>query len=80
MLEKEFKYYLAHQEELVKTHFNKFIIIKDESVFGDFSTEVEAILYAKNTLKFTLGTFLVQQCLPGKENYTQHFHSHFIFT
>ena len=75
MLEQEFKYYLENQPELIKSHFGRFIIIKDQKVLGDFGTEVEAILYAKNNLKLELGTFLVQHCLPGKENYTQVFHS-----
>lgn len=79
MLEKEFQYYVAHQDELVKAHFGRFIIIQDEEAVGDFGTEIEAILYAKNELKLQMGTFLVQQCLPGKENYTQFFHSRVMF-
>lgn len=75
MLEKEFKYYKEHQEELVKQHYARYIIIKDEKVYGDFDSEVGAILYAKNDLKFQLGTFLIQHCLPGADNYTQLFHS-----
>lgn len=75
MLDKEFKYYIENQLELVKKHYGRYIIIKDQNVFGDFNSEVEAILYGKNELKFELGSFLVQHCLPGKENYTQMFHS-----
>ena len=75
MLEKEFQYYKEHQDELVKTHYAKYIIIKDQLVYGDFDSEVGAILHAKNELKFELGTFLVQHCLPGTDNYTQLFHS-----
>lgn len=74
MLEKEFKYYLDNQDTLVKSHYGRYIIIKDDSVLGDFGSEIEAILYGKNELKLELGTFLVQQCLAGKENYTQFFH------
>lgn len=79
MLNKEFQYYLDHQNELVKSHFGRFIVIKDENVLGDFGTEVEAILHAKDKLGFELGTFLVQQCLPGVENHTQFFHSRVMF-
>lgn len=75
MLQKEFKYYLDHQDELAKEHFGRYIIIKDQKVLGDFSSEVEAILHAKKEIGLKLGTFLVQHCLPGKENYTQVFHS-----
>jgi hypothetical protein len=73
MLEKEFKYYLDHQNELVKSHYGRYIVIKDEKILGDFGSEIEAVLYARNEGKLELGTFLVQQCMPGKENYTQFF-------
>ena len=79
MLKEEFKYYVDHQDELVKDHFGRYIVIKDQKVLGDFGTEVEAILYAKNDLQLEMGTFLVQQCLPGKENYTQFYHSRVMF-
>ena len=75
MLDQEFKYYIKHQEQLVKSHFGRFVIIRGEKIQGDFGTEVEAILFAKNELKLEMGTFLIQQCLPGKENYTMYFHS-----
>lgn len=79
MLEKEFQYYLENQKELTKQHFSRFIIIKDQKILGDFSNEIEAVLAAKNELGLELGTFLVQQCLPGIENYTQFFHSRVLF-
>jgi len=79
MLQEEFKYYLDHQDELVKQHFGRYIVIKDEKVLGDFGSEVEAILFAKNNLKLEQGTFLVQHCMPGKENYTNFFHSRVMF-
>ena len=73
MLEKEFKYYVDHQDELIKKHYGRYIVIQDENVLGDFGSEIEAVLYGKNDLKLPLGTFLVQQCMPGKENFTQFF-------
>ena len=79
MLDKEFKYYKEHQDELVQKHYARYIIIKDETVYGDFDSEVGAIQHARKELKFELGTFLVQHCLPGTENYTQLFHSRVLF-
>jgi len=72
-LEQEFKYYLAHQEELVKEYAGKFIVIKDEDVIGSYDNELEAV--QKTAKKHELGTFLVQKCEPGEESYTQTFHS-----
>ncbi len=80
MLEQEFKYYLDHQDELAKKHYSRYIIIKGETVLGDYSNEIEAILAAKGEFDLELGSFLVQQCSPGVENYTQYFNGGAMFT
>ena len=72
-LEKEFDYYLANQDELVKQFDGKYIVIKDCRVIGEYGDELEAI---ETTQKdHELGTFLVQYVSPGEEAYTQRFHS-----
>ena len=73
MLDKEFKYYIAHQEELLQTYKGKFIVIKDEKVQDAYDSLIEA--YASGLQRFEAGTFLIQECLPGKENYTQTYHN-----
>ena len=77
MLDREFKYYLTNKDELIKKYLGKYLIIKDETVDGVYDTEIDA--YISGMSKFSLGTFLIQQCLPGDENYTQTFHSRVIF-
>jgi Family of unknown function (DUF5678) len=76
-LEKEFKYFLAHQEELVNKYSGKYIVIKDESVIGDYDSEMDA--YFETKKKYELGTFIIQKCSPGTESYTQTYHSRVIF-
>ena len=76
-LEKEFKYYLEHQDELVKKYNGKFIVIKNREVIGVFDSELEAI--EKTAEKYELGTFLVQKCEPGSESYTETYHSRVTF-
>lgn len=76
-LKKEFEYYIEHQMELVKQYNGKFIVIKDKTVIGAYDEEVDAI--KETTKKHDLGTFLVQKCDPGVENYTQTFHSRVSF-
>jgi hypothetical protein len=72
-LEAEFDYYLSHQADLVKRFNGKFIVIKGQTVVGSYDSEAEAI---KETSKHhELGSFLVQKCEPGKDSYTQTFHS-----
>ena len=77
MLDKEFKYYLEHQEELVKQYNGKFIVIKNNSVIGAYVSETEA--YNVTLKSHELGTFLIQLCLPGKESHTVTFHSRVVF-
>lgn len=77
-LQKQFEYFKAGQAELVKKYEGKFIVIKDQKVQGVYDTEIKAYTNAKK--KFKLGTFLIQQCLPGQESYTQTFHSRVAFS
>jgi len=76
-MEKEFRYYLDHQAELVAKYDGKFIAIKDEKVVGVFDSELKAV---QETAKHhSLGSFLVQKCEPGPESYTHVFHSRVAF-
>ena len=77
-LQKQLEYFKTHQDELVKQYKGKFLVIKDQEVQGVYDTEMEAYKDAKK--KFELGTFLIQQCLPGEESYTQTFHSRVAFS
>ena len=77
MLEKEFKYYKDHQDELVERYNGKFIVIVGEEVVGDFDEEITA--YTQTKEKHPLGTFLIQHCLPGKDSYTATFYSRVSF-
>lgn len=77
MLEKEFKYYVDHQDELVKKYNGKFLVIKDEKVMQACDTMDKA--YDWGIANYELGTFLIQLCNPGKNSYTQEFHSRAVF-
>jgi hypothetical protein len=77
LLEKEFQYYLDHQEELVKKYNKKFIVIKGGKVLGSYNSDLEAI--QETTKEHKLGTFLVQKCEPGQNSYTQSYHSRVSF-
>jgi len=77
MLEKEFEFYLKHQEELVKKYNGKVLVIKDEKVINVFENELDAINETSKT--YEIGTFLVHRCEPGEQNYTMTFHSRVMF-
>jgi hypothetical protein len=77
-LEKEFKYYRAHQDELVGAYNGMFVVIKDQKVIGSYDDQLTAINETKKVHK--LGTFLVQKVEPGTSAYTQTFHSRVAFS
>jgi len=76
-LEKEFKYYLDHQDELITKFNGKFIVIKDCKVIGAYNSALEAV--EETSKHYELGTFLVQKCEPGSDSYTQTYHSRVSF-
>jgi hypothetical protein len=77
MLKQEFEWYLQHQEELVAKYLNKFLVIKDKQVVGVFDNQQSA--YATATKKHELGTFIIQQVLPGEQGHSQTFHSRVVY-
>jgi len=77
MLKKEFNWYLDNQTELVRKYKGKFIVVKNQEVIGIYDSEIEA--YSESAKTHELGTFLIQECQPGEENYTQTFRSRVIF-
>jgi hypothetical protein len=77
MLEKEFKYYLDNQEELVKKYDGRTLVIIDDKVVGNYDNFKEA--YTDSLNKFEAGTFLIQKCSPGDKDYTFTFHSRVAF-
>ncbi len=71
----EYKYYLAHQAELVEQYDGKIIVIKDGTVLGAYDSYEDAL--AETTKDHELGTFLLQKCQPELEVWT--FHSRVAF-
>ena len=76
-LQKEFEYFLAHQQELARQYSGKILVIKDQTIIGVFDSELEAIQETSKTHE--LGTFLVQKCDSTEESHTQTFHSRVAF-
>jgi len=73
MLEKEFKYYLDNQDEFVKKFNGRFIVIKGNTILGNYSSEIEAL--SETRKKHEMGTFLIQHVTPGQGSYTETYHS-----
>jgi hypothetical protein len=72
-LEKEFDYYIANQSKLVKKFKGRVLVIVGKAVVGNYGSVQDA--YFESLKKYKPGSFLIQKCYPGKDNYTQTFHS-----
>ena len=73
MLEKEFQYYLDHQDELIKKYDGQYIVIVGDKVVGSYDMQRQA--YDETIKEHEEGTFLIQYCSPGEESYSHVFHS-----
>ena len=77
-LEKQFEFYLAHQQDLVDAYDGRVLLISDSAVVGDFATFEDA-LTAAGTKGLKAGTYLIQRCSRGNADYTQVFHTRVAF-
>ena len=76
-LQKDFRFYIDHQEEMIENYDGKIIVIKNGIVLGAYDDELVAVNETKKS--HALGTFLVQKVSPGDSAYTQTFHSRVVF-
>ena len=68
VFQQELDFFMAHQDELVRAHRGKVLVIRGTQVVGVYSTPLEAYLEAQKSYK--LGTFMIQACKPGPEAFT----------
>jgi len=68
MLDKEFEFYLAHQNEFLPKYENQYIAIVGDEVVGAYPTASEALY--ESDAKYAPGTCLIQLCTPGNGAYS----------
>ncbi len=73
VLEKEFEFYLANQDEMVDKYDGKVVAITGGVVVGVYDSELAAVTDLRKTNK--LGTVLVQKVTAGASAYTYTFRS-----
>jgi len=76
ILEKETKFFQENKRAFLSKYKNRYIIIKDCTVKGDFKTLPEAMTFALS--KYELGSFIVEHCSQFTQE-PQTFHSRVIF-
>jgi hypothetical protein len=77
-LQREFEFYLSHQDQMVEKYDGKYIVIKNEDVLGAYDDELTAVTQTKK--HHELGTFLVQKVSRGAAEYSQTYHSRVVFS
>ena len=78
LMRRDFEYYLKNQDELVKKYNGRVVVIKDCQVIGDYDSELKAVIETSKVHE--MGTFMVQKCSPGPDDYTVTFHSRVDFS
>jgi hypothetical protein len=65
MLETELAYYKAHKDEWLKSHRERFVLVKGEELVGTFDTYEQAI--REGARRFGLANFLVRRVTEPEE-------------
>jgi len=76
-LQEEFNFYVTNQDELLKKYNGKYLVIIGKEVLGAFDTF--EIAYSEASQKHKPGSFLIQFCSPGSEDYSYTFYSNVAF-
>jgi len=66
--QQELDYFMAHQDELVRAHRGKVLVIQGTQVLGVYSSLLEAYIEAQKS--YELGSFMIQRCEPGPGAFT----------
>ena len=64
-LQKDFHWYLANREMLVKRYRGRYLVIAAQKVIGEFHTIGDA--YRTTTKTRKPGTFIIKFCIPAEE-------------
>ena len=59
LLDKQYRYFVTHEETLRKKYAGQYIVIHNEEVAESFGSEKDAYIYCVQ--HFKIGTFYIQQ-------------------
>lgn len=64
-LQREFHWYLANRDELVKRYRGRYLVICEETIIANYATAADAY---RNTVKsHKPGTFIIKRCIPPED-------------
>jgi hypothetical protein len=73
MFETELNFFIANQPKLVASYDGRFLILRGETVEGDYATALDA--YEAGIERFGAGNFMLQKCVAGPEAYSTTVHT-----
>jgi hypothetical protein len=76
MIEDDFAFYEANQNEIIEGHLNEFAVIKNKEVLGYYKTEEDAF---DSMLGEELETFIVKKCRPLGTDVAEYFNNAVVF-
>lgn len=66
----DFNYFIEHYQEFKKKYGHKFIAMQNQSILGVYDDEITAI--NETSVKYPLGSFIVQECNGDESGYTNY--------
>jgi len=73
-LESDYRWFKANRAELYQRYPERFLVIRDKVVLGDYADDWSAL----QNSPFPLGEYLLQECLGSPEAYVQRIYSPFL--
>lgn len=77
-MDRNLQFFRNNEKDIYSKYPERFVIIKEESVVGDYATFDDAI-NAAIAAGYDSGTYIIQQCVSDESIITQRFHSRVVF-
>ncbi len=61
-----YKWFDMNRDEIIKGHKGEYVLLKDNGIISYFKDDNKALEYAKKT-GFSMGEFLIQECISKDE-------------
>lgn len=70
-IDADYEWFKRNRPELFRRYPNRFLVIRDQTVLGDYPDMKEAV----ESTRLRLGQYLLQECLENAADYVVGFHS-----
>lgn len=78
-LQREYNFYVQNKQKFLSEYHGKFIVIKDETIYGSYPSREIALKESIESLNLEMGTFLIQHVVTDDSEIVQRYHSRIDF-